>query len=159
MNPILILIMRYGPYKHFVRYPYLCAPRRIPVGKKLQCLSRNENSTYINYSHIFIYTLFYMMCKYLWDLNKEYSSMCEGHRPLRVRCNMTTEGGGWTVIQRRQRGTHFFQTWAEYVVGFGDDNFNDFWLGLESIHALTSQGMSQSFFFTSVRFVCFRRSS
>eukprot|EP00058_Branchiostoma_floridae_P025435 XP_002610925.1 hypothetical protein BRAFLDRAFT_91522 [Branchiostoma floridae] len=53
---------------------------------------------------------------------------------------MTYGGGGWTVIQKRQRGTPAFdKTWYEYVDGFGSVYTDDFWLGLDRIHQLTSQ--------------------
>ena len=57
-------------------------------------------------------------------------------------CDMDTDGGGWTVIQRRNdTGPHvdFFRYWNEYVAGFGDVTVGgEYWLGLESIHQLTS---------------------
>jgi len=50
---------------------------------------------------------------------------------------MTTEGGGWTVIQRRQNNnTDFYRAWQEYKTGFGKMDGN-FWLGLEKIHRIT----------------------
>ncbi|KAM5203103.1 tenascin-R isoform 4-T6 [Hipposideros larvatus] len=59
---------------------------------------------------------------------------------LQVYCDMTTDGGGWIVFQRRQNGqTDFFRKWAEYRVGFGNLE-DEFWLGLDNIHRLTSQG-------------------
>ncbi|PKU32641.1 angiopoietin-related protein 7-like [Limosa lapponica baueri] len=63
-----------------------------------------------------------------------------GGMPIEVLCEMDTEGGGWTVIQRRQDGSvDFNRTWNEYKEGFGDLN-GEFWLGNENIHKMTSQG-------------------
>uniref|UniRef100_A0A672V5Z9 Tenascin XB n=1 Tax=Strigops habroptila TaxID=2489341 RepID=A0A672V5Z9_STRHB len=59
-------------------------------------------------------------------------------RPLRVFCDMDTDGGGWLVFQRRQDGgTDFWRGWDEYVRGFGNIS-GEFWLGNEALHALTS---------------------
>ena len=53
---------------------------------------------------------------------------------------MTTEGGGWTVIQRRVNDfMNFDRNWDEYVKGFGDP-FGNHWLGLEALHHLTKKG-------------------
>ncbi len=50
---------------------------------------------------------------------------------------MTTDGGGWTVFQRRVDGLiNFYRNWANYEVGFGFLD-GEFWLGLEKIHRLT----------------------
>ena len=52
--------------------------------------------------------------------------------------DMTTNGGGWTVIQRRIDGQVDFQrTWEEYKNGFGDIN-GEYWLANEFIHQMTS---------------------
>ncbi|XP_073418038.1 angiopoietin-4-like [Dendrobates tinctorius] len=57
-----------------------------------------------------------------------------------VLCDMDTQGGGWTVIQRRRNGSmNFNRTWKEYREGFGDLS-NEFWLGNENIHKITSKG-------------------
>ena len=45
----------------------------------------------------------------------------DGRTAVRVRCDMDTASGGWTVIQRRVSNTDFYKTWKEYRVGFGDE--------------------------------------
>ncbi|GFT22626.1 techylectin-5A [Nephila pilipes] len=63
-------------------------------------------------------------------------------RPLEVFCDMDTDGGGWTVLQRRGNFRspeyYFYKDWASYKKGFGD-NEKDFWLGNDNIFALTNQ--------------------
>ncbi|XP_078685342.1 angiopoietin-related protein 2-like isoform X2 [Branchiostoma floridae x Branchiostoma belcheri] len=60
--------------------------------------------------------------------------------PVPVWCDMDTDPGGWTVIQKRANGTvNFYRNWAAYRAGFGDPR-GDFWLGLENMHRLTGRG-------------------
>ncbi|KAK7919202.1 hypothetical protein WMY93_010486 [Mugilogobius chulae] len=52
---------------------------------------------------------------------------------------MTTDGGGWTVIQRRMDGTvNFYRPWRHYKSGFGEAD-GEHWLGLEFIHMMSSR--------------------
>ncbi|KAJ0060039.1 hypothetical protein NL108_002827 [Boleophthalmus pectinirostris] len=54
-------------------------------------------------------------------------------------CDLTTAGGGWTVIQRRMDGTvNFYRPWSQYKTGFGEAD-GEHWLGLEFIHMLSSR--------------------
>ncbi|XP_025028940.1 tenascin, partial [Python bivittatus] len=71
-----------------------------------------------------------------------YSIYFNGNQsqPAEVYCDMTSDGGGWIVFLRRQNGkVDFYQNWRTYENGFGDPN-NEFWLGLEKLHKITSQG-------------------
>uniref|UniRef100_A0A667YFX0 Microfibril associated protein 4 n=1 Tax=Myripristis murdjan TaxID=586833 RepID=A0A667YFX0_9TELE len=56
---------------------------------------------------------------------------------VQVYCDMTSEGGHWTVIQRRMDGSqNFYRPWCDYKMGFGAAA-GEYWLGLENIFHLT----------------------
>lgn len=58
-----------------------------------------------------------------------------------VHCDMDTDGGGWTVIQRRgqfgNNAYYFYRNWTEYATGFGDPA-KEYWIGNKALHALTA---------------------
>ena len=58
---------------------------------------------------------------------------------MQTRCDMETDGGGWTVILRRRNHgpqTDFNRGWDDYENGFGDPH-HEYWIGLRNIHCLT----------------------
>ncbi|XP_059918110.1 fibrinogen-like protein 1 isoform X2 [Gadus macrocephalus] len=61
--------------------------------------------------------------------------------PVQAYCDMS-DGGGWTVVQRRFDGSELFnRSWTEYKNGFGDKSgAGEFWFGNENLHYLTDQG-------------------
>uniref|UniRef100_A0A8C9I2J7 Ficolin 1 n=1 Tax=Piliocolobus tephrosceles TaxID=591936 RepID=A0A8C9I2J7_9PRIM len=84
-------------------------------------------------------------CKDLLDrghfLSGWYTIYLTNCQPLAVLCDMDTDGGGWTVFQRRMDGSvDFYRDWAAYKQGFGS-RLGEFWLGNDNIHALTAQGL------------------
>ncbi|KAM3864631.1 microfibril-associated glycoprotein 4-like [Diretmus argenteus] len=63
--------------------------------------------------------------------------------PLHVYCDMETDGGRWTIIQRRMDGTeNFYRPWKHYKGGFGNVA-GEYWLGLDNIFLLTMRKKSE----------------
>ncbi|XP_013791518.1 techylectin-5B-like [Limulus polyphemus] len=63
------------------------------------------------------------------------------NKPVQVFCDMLTEGGGWTVLQRREQlesNQDFYLPWNSYKHGFGNLS-GEFWIGNELIFALTNE--------------------
>ncbi|XP_052786212.1 microfibril-associated glycoprotein 4-like [Mya arenaria] len=58
------------------------------------------------------------------------------HTTVSVYCDMTTDGGGWTVFQRRLDGSvDFYRNFSEYENGFGSAS-GQYWLGLRIIQEM-----------------------
>uniref|UniRef100_A0A6B0V7N9 Putative ficolin/ixoderin n=1 Tax=Ixodes ricinus TaxID=34613 RepID=A0A6B0V7N9_IXORI len=69
------------------------------------------------------------------------------HNKFLVWCDMETDGGGWTVIQRRSKtegeGTEFERSKKDYDDGFQNSKSSSYWIGNENIHALTTNPNSK----------------
>ena len=58
---------------------------------------------------------------------------------VQVFCDMETDGGGWTVLLKRQDGSvDFYRNWTDYKSGFGNLE-GEHWLGLDNMYLLTHQ--------------------
>ncbi|KAI8493450.1 Fibrinogen C domain-containing protein 1 [Branchiostoma belcheri] len=61
-----------------------------------------------------------------------------------VFCDMDTDGGGWTLFQRRQDGSvDFYRGWADYRTGFPSNLNGEFWLGNDNLYRLAVQKVYQ----------------
>ena len=101
-----------------------CQPNNGPI-ENCCCLGYNNNNNNVRSSGVYTIANF---C----------GVKCSN---TRVYCDTSSGGGGWTVIQRRKNGSISFRQrdWVEYEDGFGNLR-GEFWIGLRSMHCLTSQG-------------------
>ncbi|XP_047485276.1 uncharacterized protein LOC125036594 [Penaeus chinensis] len=66
---------------------------------------------------------------------------------VEVWCDQTSEGGGWTQVLRRQlsrpdqKDLNFTRSAEDYIRGFGSPS-EEYWLGLENMHHLTTSSVS-----------------
>ncbi|XP_073456309.1 ficolin-1-B-like [Aquarana catesbeiana] len=73
-------------------------------------------------------------------LSDWYTINPAGQKTMKVLCDMDTDEGGWIVFQRRYDGSvDFYRDWNSYKRGFGS-RLNEFWLGNDNLHMLTSSG-------------------
>lgn len=69
-----------------------------------------------------------------------YPFRCRCSEPVRVWCDMETDGGGWTVFYSRSNHSvreNFTRSWIESQQGFGNAS-GEFFMGNEHLHLLTS---------------------
>ena len=96
-----------------------------------------------NYANIYHIFQIYKNCAELYKAGKQksgvYSIDPDNTGAFDVYCDQTTDGGGWTVFQKRLDGSvDFYRGWKDYKRGFGNLN-GEFWLGLDKIHRLTKE--------------------
>lgn len=86
-----------------------------------------------------VFLIFYRFFFYIVYLNNLIG------KPFKVLCDMVTNGGGWTVFQKRGDFVpqeDFYRTWLEYKRGFGNLQ-QQFWLGNDRLSMLTNQDLYQ----------------
>ena len=75
-----------------------------------------------------------------------YPGLESSQPAIQARCDMDTDGGGWTVIQRRAdillqdtppTRQNFYLDWESYKQGFGSLT-GEFWWGFTNIRAMTT---------------------
>ncbi|GCC34237.1 fibrinogen like 1B isoform X1 [Chiloscyllium punctatum] len=114
--------------------------------KKSPTAEKNEQGTTLPHitSHQFAY---HHDCSDIYNSGKTTSgyyqikpkSMTE---PFLAYCDMS-DGGGWTVIQRRSNGkVNFNRGWDDYKSGFGSfqGRKDEYWLGNEKMHQILAAG-------------------
>nr|CAB3267154.1 tenascin-R-like [Phallusia mammillata] len=70
--------------------------------------------------------------------NGVYTVFFDHGSETRVQCDLRTDGGGWMVVQRRINGKEDFdRDWEDYLNGFGEEDGEEFWIGLRNMHLLT----------------------
>ena len=122
MTTIITLIVLVSVY--IVKVDGECQPNNGPI-ENCCCLGYNNNHNNLKSSGVYTIANF---C----------GVKCSN---TRVYCDTSSGGGEWTVIHRRKDGRVNFtdRDWVEYEDGFGNLS-DEFWIGLRSMHCLTSQG-------------------
>ena len=60
-----------------------------------------------------------------------------------VYCNMSVDGSGWVLLQRRFGGSvKFDRVWTECEHGFGNI-IGEYWVGLIKVHCLTASALQE----------------
>ncbi|XP_062586713.1 microfibril-associated glycoprotein 4-like [Saccostrea cucullata] len=117
--------------------------------REIALIKKNETSIHENLKSSMLQTI-----KSELNINKDCKDLCINgntvsgvyeiypfgiESKVSVFCDMMTEGGGWTAIQKRVSGSvSFDRNWTDYKTGFGNPN-GSYWIGNDVIHQLTKR--------------------
>ncbi|XP_059164081.1 fibrinogen-like protein A [Physella acuta] len=109
------------------------------VNETVNFIGNEQNSVIVNKSNVIYNTSTYKSCMDLRNSSnpRQLLQLSSG---LVVMCDTVTDGGGWTIFQRRVSGVvDFYRNWEEYKHGFGDFDAGEFYLGNENIYCLLNR--------------------
>ena len=144
-SPLLSSVSGSSPLLYWPVLSFPVLSQSVPVQKFcLCCLVFDVN----NSTSVDVYNIPYpsansclVLLRHGFNQSGQYTINPDGNGEFNVFCDMTTDGGGWTIIQRRESGTvHFDRNWNEYRDGFGDVT-GELWLGNDRLHRLTFSGL------------------
>ncbi|KAG7154320.1 Fibrinogen-like protein 1-like 2 [Homarus americanus] len=100
----------------------------------------HENNTRVNHENELLQKNTHHLTQLHSQCEMNLTKLLSGEANVSVWCDMTTDGGGWTVFLARSEGEqqeNFARNWNLYKHGFGKAS-SEYWLGNENIHSLTS---------------------
>ncbi|XP_061512593.1 microfibril-associated glycoprotein 4-like [Anopheles gambiae] len=114
----------------------------VKLREEIQLLASNKDlARFVTISGLDLQSISFESCKEILSKRsgKYLLQRSKNDKPFPVYCEQTAFGGGWLVFQYRYDGSvDFYRNWTEYRNGFGSMDGEEFWLGLEHLHRVTT---------------------